>query len=178
MRTFVSISGCGYLIAQSSSIGERQTEMYSSPNAPPRPSLPQRPDSTHSSLKVPNWTSSVYPHISAATRFRAQESRQSFPTDLFQSRKDPTSGPQSFKKPSLDQRRRISKHQKATTNTSYSSNEPKKRYQFSTAHFQSSIHNPPCKTPILYTSINTPTPSYHPYLTPSAQITSGKPTQL
>ena len=142
MRTFVSISSCCYLIAQNSKIGERQTETFDSPNAPSRPSLPQRPDSTHSSLKVPNWTSSVYPHISAATHFRPPEPGQRFPTDLFQSRKDPTSGPQSFRKPSLDQRHGISKHQKGhSQHQLFKSNGLEKRYRSFTT--LSTIHPSP-----------------------------------
>ena len=150
MRTFVSISSCGYLIAQSSIIGERQTEMYSSPNAPSRLFLPQRPDCTHSVSKSRIGLHSVHPHISAATRFRPPKPRPRFPTDLFQSRKYPTSVP----KASKSLRSTISKHQKGhNQHQLFKSNGPEKRYQFPTPHFQPSIRHHPCKPPILYTSV-------------------------
>ena len=178
MRTFVSISSCGYLNAQSSIIGERRTEMYSSPNVPSRPSLPQRPDSTHSSLKVLNWPSQRISTYQRGHAFSTTGTKTTLSNGSFPIKENSDLGPQSFLKSIA---RPTSPHQQ--TSESHNQYQPPS-VQTSNPIHQQTTHHPPhtqphkSKTTRANPSINTPTPSYHPLLTPSAQTHLGKANQV
>ena len=194
MRTFVSKTSCGYLIAQNSKIGERRTEIYSSSDALSRPSLPQTAGLHTLCLKVLNWTSQCISTYQRGHPFLTTRTRTTLSTDLFRLRKGPTLVPKasfkSFVRPtSPHQQTSESYHQHQL----FTFNEVRTKYPFFTTRFQSSIHpSPPVLNPIPYTSIrpicihpkqpnnpsiNAPIPSCRPYLAPSAQDHLSKPTK-
>lgn len=97
IRTFVSKTSCGYLIAQNSKIGERRVEMHSSSDALSRPSLPQRPDSAHS---IPNSSIGLSQHISSYEPDHTPlnlRNQVNAPNGSFPIKERSDLGPQSFK---------------------------------------------------------------------------------
>ena len=181
MRTSVSKSSYGYLIAEDSKTGERRTGSLQLIKCSVETISPTTAGLHTLSLKVLNWTLQCITTYQRGHTFLTTGTRTTLSTDLSQSRKDPSLVPKASKA-SLDQHRRTSKHQKATTNTNYSNPTNWRKDTDSSPHAfnHPSIHPSPSvqnSNPIHHhihihpkqpnnPRINAPIPSCRPYLTP------------